>query len=421
MGEGDFFTKEKAQETPPRLLRAPFLKKYLLHFPHIRQHDEMSCGITCLAMIFDYFGKTISLACLWDLARVDRSGTSLAGLASAAEHFGCITAGYRLEYDSISAEDLPAIVLWKGFYFVVVCRVTSRAVWVADPGLGLRKYGRDEFIENWNEIMLTVQPTERFAREKSDRTSLQNFTAFVTPHRAIIFEIVLASLVMNVLGLAIPIFTQNIVDAVIIGHRLTFLKLMLLGMLTVAFFRIVMIDVRKYLVLHIGTKIDLEMLTVFYRHLFALPLGHFYEVTGGRLLIDGRDIRDYDLVSLRRSLGYVLQENHLYDATIRENISLWDPEESMERIIEAAECAGAHECTLHEGGCYTGHNGSHKGVQPYLVEPATGQFYAADNHPVIHLFDGTLSTGLGSFGTFLHAAGAQIDTEEACCPIGFIF
>ena len=51
----------------------------------------------------------------------------------------------------------------------------------ADTGLGLRKYGRDEFIENWNEIMLTVQPTERFAREKSDRTSLQNFAAFVTP------------------------------------------------------------------------------------------------------------------------------------------------------------------------------------------------------------------------------------------------
>jgi subfamily B ATP-binding cassette protein HlyB/CyaB len=66
----------------------------------------------------------------------------------------------------------------------------------------------------------------------------------------------------------------------------------------------------------------------------------------GRVLIDGMDLAVVDVAWLRRQVGSVLQENVLFNRTIRDNIALADPGMSMERVIAAAELAGAHEFIL---------------------------------------------------------------------------
>lgn len=66
----------------------------------------------------------------------------------------------------------------------------------------------------------------------------------------------------------------------------------------------------------------------------------------GRVLIDGHDLALADPAWLRRQLGVVLQENFLFNRTIRENIALSDPGLPLERIIEAAKLAGAHDFIL---------------------------------------------------------------------------
>lgn len=68
-----------------------------------------------------------------------------------------------------------------------------------------------------------------------------------------------------------------------------------------------------------------------------------YVPESGRLLIDGVDLSMVDTVWLRRQIGVVLQENFLFNRTVRENIALVDPAVSMERVIHAAKMAGAHE------------------------------------------------------------------------------
>jgi len=68
-----------------------------------------------------------------------------------------------------------------------------------------------------------------------------------------------------------------------------------------------------------------------------------YIPEGGRLTIDDVDLSMIDTVWLRKQIGVVLQENFLFNRTIRENISLSDPSISMERVIHAAKMAGAHE------------------------------------------------------------------------------
>ena len=72
----------------------------------------------------------------------------------------------------------------------------------------------------------------------------------------------------------------------------------------------------------------------------------FYDVSEGRVLVDGMDVRDYKLSDLRRKIAPVLQKSELFSRTIRENIALGRPDAPMEEIERAAEAAKAHAFIL---------------------------------------------------------------------------
>jgi subfamily B ATP-binding cassette protein HlyB/CyaB len=79
---------------------------------------------------------------------------------------------------------------------------------------------------------------------------------------------------------------------------------------------------------------------------FAKLVQRLYVPESGRVLVDGMDLAMADPAWLRRQIGVVLQENVLFNRSVRENIALADPAMPMERIIAAAELAGAHEFIL---------------------------------------------------------------------------
>jgi len=271
-------TKEEAVITEKRKKRlkklASFYRKQV-RFPFIEQHDQMTCGTTCIMMIAKYYGKQFSSARLRDLAHVDLSGSSLANLASAAEQLGFSTRGMKIDYETLMSIHLPCIVHWKGFHYIVVYKVDEKNVWVSDPAIGNRKYKKEYFLENWKGITLTLEPTLEFEEQKEDKSSFKNFIGFVKPYKAILFEVFIASLLLNIFGLATPIFTQNIIDKVLAHENISMLNIMLIGMLIVIVFRVLTMIVRQYLIIHTGMKIDLRMLVQFYKHMLALPLGYF--------------------------------------------------------------------------------------------------------------------------------------------------
>jgi len=84
-----------------------------------------------------------------------------------------------------------------------------------------------------------------------------------------------------------------------------------------------------------------------------------YVPQSGRVLVDGVDLAMVDTVWLRRNIGVVLQENFLFNRSIRENIALSDPAMPMERVVQAAKMAGAHEFILELPEGYDNEVGEH--------------------------------------------------------------
>jgi ABC-type multidrug transport system fused ATPase/permease subunit len=81
-------------------------------------------------------------------------------------------------------------------------------------------------------------------------------------------------------------------------------------------------------------------------------VARFYDPTEGRILIDGHDLRDVDMVALRRLIGVVTQETILFNDTIASNIRYGRPDASMEEVIEAAKQANAHQFIMEEAEGY---------------------------------------------------------------------
>jgi ATP-binding cassette subfamily B protein len=75
-------------------------------------------------------------------------------------------------------------------------------------------------------------------------------------------------------------------------------------------------------------------------------LPRFYDTTGGRVLVDGHDVRELTLLSLRRSIGLVLQDVFLFNATLRDNIAYGVENASEEKILAAAKIARVHDFAL---------------------------------------------------------------------------
>jgi ATP-binding cassette subfamily B protein len=72
-------------------------------------------------------------------------------------------------------------------------------------------------------------------------------------------------------------------------------------------------------------------------------VARFYDVTGGAVLVDGVDVRSYDLTSFRHRLGVVPQESYLFSGTVATNIAYTRPDASIEQVEAAARAVGAHE------------------------------------------------------------------------------
>jgi ATP-binding cassette subfamily B protein len=81
-------------------------------------------------------------------------------------------------------------------------------------------------------------------------------------------------------------------------------------------------------------------------------IARFYDVTGGAVLVDGTDVRSYDLTAFRHRLGVVPQEAYLFSGTVADSIAYARPDASSEEIEAAARAVGAHEMITHLPGGY---------------------------------------------------------------------
>jgi len=268
-------------------------------FPYYRQLDAMDCGPTCLRMIADHYGRKYTLQYLREHSYLDREGVSLRGIIEAAETIGMSTMAIKLPFEGESEEEpglldapLPLVAHWKQNHFVVVYKADKKHVWVADPAFGKTKFTVAAFRKHWESdkqkgIALLLEPTPAFYEEEGEKVRVDGFwylLRYLRPYRPLILQLVLALLLGSFFQLLFPFLTEAIVDIGIETQDIDFIYLVLMAQLMLFLGQITVNIIQSWILLHIGTRINISLISDFLIKLMRLPIGFFDQKMIGDLL-----------------------------------------------------------------------------------------------------------------------------------------
>jgi ATP-binding cassette subfamily B protein len=270
----------------------------------------MDCGPSCLRMIAKHYGKSFSVQHLREKSYILRTGVNLMGLSEAAESIGFRTTAVRTSTKKLKEQaKLPCIIHWNQEHFVVLYKIMQKKgkyfFHIADPAYGLLKYEEQEFKNCWistvqggieKGVAMFLETTPQFYEMeavKYESISLWFLLKYAKPYQSMIKQLITGLFIGSLLQLLFPFLTQAIVDQGI-GHRsLSFIQLILLAQLILAISRMTVEVIRRTILLHISTRVNVSLISDFLIKLMKLPMRFFDSKLTGDLI---RRIEDHNRI-----------------------------------------------------------------------------------------------------------------------------
>lgn len=259
-----------------------------MSFPYVRQPDAMDCGPACLKMVAQYYNRIFSLETIRKKCFITREGVSFLGLSEAADTLGFRTIGVKVPLEMLTDNvPKPCIVHWKQKHFVVVYKIKDDKIWVADPAIGLVKYSKNEFINYWSStlidgkpagLVLIIEPTPSLLERESEPELTHGFRflfKYFTLYRKYVLQLILGLILGSFIQLIIPFLTQSIIDVGINNNDIGFIYMILFAQLALVVGRMSVEFIRGWLLLHIGTRVNVSIISGFLQKLMSLPIAFF--------------------------------------------------------------------------------------------------------------------------------------------------
>lgn len=260
----------------------------MAQIPLSSQYDSMDCGPTCLRMIASFYGRDFSLEYLRDMCSITNRGVTLLGLDYAAKQIGFETLCAKISLLQLCKDTpLPCIIHWNKEHFVVLYKISQRRnkkiYHVADPVGAKFKYSEEEFSGCWEQssqygVVLCLEPTDKFFANDIRNTSCHGYKwvfKYINPYKGAISQMLLGLIAGSLLLLIFPFLTQAIVDYGIGAQNLKFIWLILIAQLFLIFGNSAIEFIRNWILLHIGTRINISLISDYITKLTKLPIRFF--------------------------------------------------------------------------------------------------------------------------------------------------
>lgn len=263
-----------------------------------KQMDEMDCGPASLKMISDWYGQHISLQKLRNLSHISREGVSMEGICDAAEKIGFRTIVVKIgffkrgEKAGLSEFPLPCIAYWEQRHFVVVYNLNKKHVWIADPAHGKIKLKREQFEKSWfsdddKGIVLGLEPTPELYKSEKEQTKSNSWSSllqYLKPHRRLIIQFLIGIIAGIIFQVMFPFLTQSLIDVGVQNQNLHFVWLILIAQLVLFVSQTFIQFIQSWIILQIGKRVNVSLISDFLLRLMKLPLGYFDSKNVGDLV-----------------------------------------------------------------------------------------------------------------------------------------
>jgi ATP-binding cassette subfamily B protein len=268
-----------------------------MSFSFVEQYDAMDCGPACLKMVAAFYKKNFSLELLRKKCYITKEGISFLGLSEAADSLGFKTIGVKIPFEMFTENvPLPCIVHWRQKHFVVVYKIKNDKIWVADPAIGLIKYSKEEFIRNWSStitdgkptgLVLIIEPSPALFEIEDEQEKTHGFRfllKYFRLYRKYLGQLILGLLLGSCIQLIIPFLTQSVIDIGLNNNDIGFIYLILFAQLALVIGRMSVEFIRGWLLLHIGARVNVAIISGFLQKLMSLPVAFFDTKLTGDIL-----------------------------------------------------------------------------------------------------------------------------------------
>ncbi len=280
LGDGDANAPRKASILDRS--RTIFRKRV----PVLTQMSEVECGAASLAMILRYYGRKTSISEVSERASIGRDGLSAAGIVKTARGYGMRVRAISLKENDFRNVTLPAIIHWQFNHFMIVERWTPTGVDVVDPARGRRHYSAEEFDAGFTGVVMMLEPGIQFVKNTAaPQVTLGTYVSqYIKRAPVVLVQIIGASLLLQLFGLAVPILTKIVVDEVIPFKLTDILPLLGVGLLVILTAQLVTNLLRGALLVYLQTRIDTYVMPSFFEHMLTLSPAFFQKRSSGDIL-----------------------------------------------------------------------------------------------------------------------------------------
>jgi len=240
---------------------------------------------------------SFSLESLRKKCYITREGVSFLGLSEAADSLGFRTIGVKISFELLTENvPLPCIVHWRQKHFIVVYKIKNDKIWAADPAIGLIKFTRDEFTANWATtivegkqagLVLIIEPTPSLYKNENEKEKTSGFRflfKYFKLYRKYLYQLVFGLILGSCIQLVIPFLTQSIIDIGLNNNDIGFIYLILFAQLALVIGRMSVEFIRGWLLLHIGSRVNVAVISGFLQKLMSLPVSFFDTKLTGDIL-----------------------------------------------------------------------------------------------------------------------------------------
>ena len=277
-------------------------------FPNYRQLDQMDCGPTCIKIVSKYYKKDFSIEYLRRKSHITKEGVSALDIIDAAEGIGMKALGLSCDFETLTEQvPLPAIAFWRQGHFCVIYKVDKKHVYVSDPAFGRVKYTLEKFKEGWitdkendEGLAILLEPSNDFYQEQEESRQQDGFLnilyQYVKPYYRLIIQLFFGLIASSLIQLVFPFATQAVVDYGINYENISFIWLVLLAQITLFISRSAVRIIQDWLLLHLGMRVNINLLSDFLFKMMSLPISFFDSKMIGDLLRrveDHRRVEDF--------------------------------------------------------------------------------------------------------------------------------
>lgn len=232
-------------------------------------------GLTCLLIIARFHDLPADGSQLRHQFAQAGHVLSDAELLRAAKHLGLKAGLVETTWSQLQGTPLPAMAKRTDGSYVVLAKVEEGKILIQDP-VEARPFvlSREQFEARWIGALLLF--TKRAPVRPQDlKFDFTWFVPSIVKYRKFFSEVLIASFFLQLFALLTPLFTQVVIDKVLVHKGFTTLHVLAIGMITLAIFEAIVGGLRIYLFSHTTNRIDVSLGAQLFRHILALPMSYF--------------------------------------------------------------------------------------------------------------------------------------------------